>query len=502
MAKKKMKKGWIIFLIIFCVIALPIGVTYGLFFDVSTKDVKQDPNYSIEKMGEKIIVDSLDHTSEEPHLISFKLEEDIIDQVLMSAKGEIPAPFSNYVKKIYVDVDTNKYNFYLDIAVPLFQTRVCLLTELDVEMYDIEFTIEDVKVGRVGGFSWVIDKFITDDILTNAFASTGLSIKSNIKERKLTYNINDFVSDLERLGVLGGDDIFSSMIKEFINNDQLVTFNVYNGEPFGININLTELHANSSEDENYDLNLDLDLVRTATIEDIVSTENFEKTTDNIKSLFESNFRNIFSSTLSGHRTIKEVAVSQINASSITSGTSLDVVITEEDINNYFKMSDILGNTIIFHREDGNTHKVNYFTVDNFYVNLFEENYVQCADFVLGLNVNGYETVISVKTPFTGVNNNKLTFSLEEATFNFGSIDISDNLKNYFIDYLANGISCEDDQTIKLSDDRSEIVVDFTSIISSSNKASFIEENCDIAVTMYGEVRPSQEAGFKIRITSN
>jgi hypothetical protein len=500
--KKRKHKGLIIFLtIVLIVIVLPISLVYGLFFDSSTKDVKKDENFTMEKFGETIIVDSLDFASLEDHKISFQIKEEYLNQALLLASEDMDPTLSKYLKKIYVDFQEDCYKFYIDLEVPLFKTRACLITKLESNSEGFAFIIKDVKVGRLGGFYWVLEKFVDDSMLNDIFASTGLSIKADIENHQLTYSLNSLIHDLKNMGVIETGSFFFKMMSDFLSNEQLVSYDFYSNDSMSIDIDLTKLHQNQFVDANYDLNLDLLAIKNATETHINNNPTFTKTTDNIQSFFEQTFRNTYASKLTGHKSIKNIAIEQINAAQLTSvGDSVNVVIQEKEINDYFSISEIIGDTVIFHRDTTTGHKVNFVTIDNFYTNMYKDSTGSYADFVIGLNISGYETVATIETKLVTTSGTTMEFEFTEHAFNFGAVELDGELKNSFIDYLSTGLSHSEDSTIKLSNDKQSIIVDFADAISDSIYSTIIKNHCNVACNIFGNNLQTTEAGLEINIS--
>jgi hypothetical protein len=267
-----------------------------------------------------------------------------------------------------------------------------------------------------------------------------------------------------------------------------------------IDIDLTKMHRNNSYDSNYDLNLDLSSVKSMTEQYIIDNPSFERTTDNITNKFYNNFKNTFSTQLTGFDTLETIAVNQINNYNFSpTNTSGEVIITEQDINNYLKMSEVFGNSIIFHRQDGESYKVNYITVDNFYVNLYTNSLGSYADFVVGLNITGYEIMASITCEVSTHNGSELRFDLKNASYRLGDIEIDSALKEKFVDYLASGLSHGDDDTISLSSNRENLIISFNHALQASNAAPFLS-HLDVDARVYGDNLNSTNAGVKLNVT--
>lgn len=502
--KKKKRKGLIIFLsIILVVIVLPIGLIYGLFYDGNTRNIVKDETFETEQIGETMVVDSMDFENTNNHVLSFKLKEDLLNQAFLKASEQLDEQIKKIVRKVYVDIQEDCYKFYIDVSVPMFKTRACLITKLSYEEENILFHINDVKVGRLGGFDWLIKKFVNDQTMEDLFSSAGLSIKSHLNENYFSYNTTDLVNDLERLNLTAGDNLYFVMLKEFINDENLISYDFYSNDALSVNVNLDRLHSNDIYDSHYDLNLDIFKVQTKTEADIMANPNFDKTDINIKNLFESNFQAEFAATLECEKSIKQIVQEEINASNFTSTTgSLNIDISEEQINDYLKDSEIIGNTVVFHRQDKDNYKVNFLTVDNFYVNLYKEETTTFADFVIGLNVTGFETVVGIKTKLTNSSGTRMEFSILDDGYRFGQLTLKDDLKREFVNYLINGFDHNDDTSLSLNSNQTGIILDFQDAINGSNYGTIINNHCDISCNIYGETASTTDAGVILSIQNN
>jgi hypothetical protein len=504
MARRKKRnpfKGLIVFVVILLIICLPVGAAYLLLFDNTTIEVEKDPSFSIEKVGQEIVVDSFDDVKE-THKLSFVLKENMLNQALISATGDLISQIP-VAKQAYIIIEENSYNFYIELSLPAFQSRVCLETVLSYKEETFFFTIKDVKVGMLGGFDFLLDYFVNDGMLNEILKSTGLSINSDLANRQLSYKMSDLTKDLKNMGAIDGESLYSSMIEEFITNENLLSYEFYNNHQLSVHVNLELLHTNELYDSTYDLKLDIDSVKENVESYIEANPDFIKNDANIKTLFENEFKSTFASSLQGYPTVKEIINDQIEAKFALGSMPLegfDVFVTEEEVNDFLKMSNILGNTYVFHRNEDGHHKVNYITADNFYVNFHNDVSESYADFVIGLNINGYETIATINCPMTSSSAGELIFDLEHADFKFGQLDISAGIEEQFIKYLAEGLSNSDDDTIHLDTATNNVVVDVYNALEGTVASEYIKNYCNVDTSVYGESFETTNSGIKIAIS--
>ena len=135
--RKKVIWPWAVLITLLLVVAIPVGLVYGLFFDDSTKEVTLQEGQTGQSIGNRVIVDSLDPAPEEHHIHAVVTENDV-DNLIHYGLEE--SHFSSkIVKKAYVRVDKNRYKFYADIDLTYFKTRIRFDTILSEsgERYDV-----------------------------------------------------------------------------------------------------------------------------------------------------------------------------------------------------------------------------------------------------------------------------------------------------------------------------------------------------------------------------
>lgn len=204
--KKRKHKGLKIFLIVLCIIiVLPIAFLFIAFFDSGTKNVSnKDVHY--ENLVSEVVYKGLEKLDYAHPQLSFKIDEEMIDGILMSACDKINQ--KQYIPKMYCFINDNNYTFVMDAQISFFKTRVFLNTSLTKDNDTLEFSINNITIGRLPiPYNWVsglLGKFINDDTLNNSFKQAGFNIQSHLSVGKLTYSREQFKEDvgayIEKMG--------------------------------------------------------------------------------------------------------------------------------------------------------------------------------------------------------------------------------------------------------------------------------------------------------------
>ncbi len=527
MAKKKKRHvGLVVALVlVFVLIILPIGLAYALFFDTTTTSFVGDDNSDTNKLMNKRIVDGLASTKTTGK-IDLALPENDINQLLYDAHKALPQEAKNFVKKFYCDISGKQYTFSFDAEVPLFKTRLRLVTTLDsyndASGRGIAFTIDDVQLGRMpylkGIATGIVSNFVTDESLTNMFASSGLNMKVSLSQGKITYARADYVADLKKMAGGQGNDLISNLLDVFFDNE-LTAFDSSSG--IDVLFDLAKLHTNPGYcDPEHSLGIDVsDIVaKIKTLLDkgivtqnemdlgyvmnylvrgydmaIIQAQNYVQSRD-FSSIGIQDVQAYKGANLKSNSNITNALKERINPSDVALGKI--GYIDETDINDVLHATDAIGHGFVVDYVEGNKSAVACVCVDDFYANMFNGHLY----LTVGLSINGYETSIVFDTDFQGIVDDAI--SLKVSSLYYGTLPLSSNLQSYFYDIVYKsldahaGISFQPNagvfavdlkQAIEKADDESKTAIILSMASGKELKASMtgskLSDNGTIAITI-------------------
>ncbi len=493
MAKeKKHHTGLKIFLILLVVlIVLPVSLAYIFFFDTTTTSFVGSDSVSTETLANRKMVDAMTD-SKTSAAIDFEFDQDDVNQLLYQAHKQLPAETTNYVKKFYCDIDGSSYTFSFDVTVPLFQSRLRLVTSLATYDNDtgrgIVFTINDLKIGRTGGLKdiaiSIASNFINDKTLTDMFASAGLNMNVSLSNATISYPRENYVADLKTM--LGkADPVLPPLLDEFFGNNLT---SLKSEGAIGVGVDLTKLNTNASYcDPDHTLGIDVkgnsEKLQTLLNKGVID-DSQEKVTMVMNylirgyALSESDVQAYVSgkdfssigitdvtaytgANLDSGTTLTETLKNRINAADVALGKI--GYFDETDINNAFKATSAIGEGAALRYKGDDSYKVSCACVDDFYTNIFNEHIYM----TMGLSVNGYKTSVIFDTASKGVSGYKM--SLQVSNLYFGTLSASTTLKDYFYDMLAGALDGED--TVSFDKTTGTFAVDIEAAINSADTLS-------------------------------
>ena len=245
--KKKGMPGFLKFLIIFISViiglALILVVTaFICFYDNGHKDVPVKADYETSEVFNELMVDSLDNAKANKK-ITFALAEDQLNQIIYNAFKDNEEA-KEYLKNFYVEVNDGKFDFVAEAqALNFVKTRLTIGTELEVDDNTMVFKVTNVKVGKINhlqGLVNIITQYISLPDFNEAFASAGLHMNLDIKKLTITYDLDDFYSDI--LNLMGDNDSdYMSIFKEIIAQDSLRTISSTGQNLFALDVDLAKL---------------------------------------------------------------------------------------------------------------------------------------------------------------------------------------------------------------------------------------------------------------------
>ena len=394
--KKKHHYGWLIALIIILVILLlPIALAYILLYDNSTKELNIDSTMTttafVESYKEKALVNSVENTKDTGKVGLSLSENDINTLVNCGMKENMDATVAQYVTKAYLDVDTTarKYNFYVDAGLPFFpyfKSRARLSAEIEnltgtEKGFQIKFS--DAGVGRLNGLLGLVDQFVGADLINNLFKNTGLSFTVDWANHTIKYSISNLLTDF-KLVENNNDNVFLSLVNEiFTQHQNLLDLDFYTNKGVDVAINLASAHdANAPAPVSFDQTIAKvrEEFKTATITDANEiTTRFDEISKNEVTPREKPEQG---------KDIQQVL--EDNKSVVTQTT----YITEDELNSYFRGTDIVGKAFPLYAKDATTgeNKINFIIINDFRSDILSDNNIKIT---ANISINGYDTQLTI-----------------------------------------------------------------------------------------------------------
>ena len=539
---KKFLKFLIIFLVV--VIVLPIALLFIFFFDTSKMSVTYDDAFTTEKWSSALVVDSLDNTTTEKRAKFQVTEEDINNFINASIKDN--AELKKYMTQLAVDIKDDSYVLNVSGKFLFFETRArftCTLSKEKVNDKDAYvLKVDKMALGRLSQLKnivmFFVNQFVVDETIDEATAE--LHLHSDLANSRLYMYTTD-LRDMLNKGMSGGNgtsNFYFAFINDFLDKN-LVTVDFYGNESLNVSVNLEPLTGNDFdssvgsyvaypmkyEDTKTQLNvngqtkkLSLDTIREAlvylldrrdiAVDDLTPISDFlfqgYKGTLPNKSEKLSAIGIANPETYQGFNLASDFSLDDTIKNSVAdfshynlSGTVFDLVsLRESDINDFLKSQSVFGNKYLLHREVGSEkNKVNYIALDNAYINFFNET----AIISVGLNINGLETMITLKMAEDKSNTNTHKLVYNPAKVYFGEekakLELSDDSKKVVFDTLAEAVN----QDSFKFDNGGNLTISFDAIIdqaiNSINSGSpaydeaykkFLKEESDMFIMVEGK----------------
>ena len=516
--KKKSKAGWVILTLFLIFIVGPIALIYALFYDPASKRVELQEDFTFENVANRLIVDSLD-TAPTEAMIDVKVTENDVDNLLYLAMKSVTEK-TPYVKKAYVTVRGNKYYFYIDLDGVIIKSRARISTELQIsdDNENFIFKIKDVALGRVSGIlspaKGLIERFVTYDKIDQILANTQTDLTFDREKYALVYPKTSLVKDLGRLTNNSAVGLYFDVMQTMV-HDNMMQFEFKDNNVIEGIVDLSKLQTN-------------DLVTDDSSHIRIQSEQVQSIRDNLVYLIENGTIDptdaqlpfqAFDFMFGGWKSLNSAAQEAIQGIDfslvgITDNTTWEgfglydaeaklvdkmkntvdaeklvdknltprykdlCILHEEDINEYIAGRNIVGYTSLLHRDTPEGYKVNYITIENFYMNIYknEEN-KNIAEMVCKIDVNGYVTSLTFATEMStgGFDGSKLVFAVKD--IQFGRSD-ADNLKEEFFDIIYDALNNEGDHSLQADKENYTISVDFADIMDYARQEA--EQSIEIA----------------------
>lgn len=506
---KRKRRVWPIILLLLFVFFLicPVVLIYAFFYDTNTKKVNLYDNIEFKDIGNRIIVDSLDYAVTDSK-INIVVTEDDVDNVIHLAMQKYLKD-NKFLKKAYVNVNGNVYNFYLDLDGVVIKSRLKVTTNL----YETEdksafvFQIKDVSLGRASKIErpakMLLDRLLSESSINGFLSKSGLSMTYSQEKFALMYKKADLMKDMKKLTDSEGMQLYFDVIETMV-NDNYIGFDLAKNTFAEGYIDLARLHTNEYvTDDTAHIKIQPNEVGEKCRDNVVTLINhgdldpetqdiqvvfnylfggyatYEKMTDEQKALIDSvdmSYIDIDDKTAykgfdlqNVESKLYERMKDTVDGNKLTDKT-LDprykqlCVLHESDINDYIASTAIVGYTSLFHRWNGDEFKLNYITVDNFYSNIYKKDDHYVTELVIKVNVNGYHTSLVFDTEMRGntLINNSLVFDVKKVMF--GDCD-AENLKDVFFNIMAAAFTAADaDSGIVANPEEKAIYINFNQIL--------------------------------------
>lgn len=554
--RRKRRWPWVILAALIVLIA-PIALLYVMVYDGNSKNVKIQDNFNMETFGNRVLVDSLDPAKDEAKM-SFVMTENDMDNILINVLSQA-STINRFVKKAYCTINGDKYDFFVDIDGVYIKSRLRISTTLkdDVENDRFVFQISDMAIGKFTGLRNIgkslFGNFINEDVINSFLGQANFGMKYSSSESAFIFNKKDIFGNLNNGG--SGTDSFFTSIMETMMDEGVFTYNTQTNDFIAGDVDLSKLHANELvTDKPGQITIQEGEIREKIcqkMETLVTNDAVNPNDGNLPTIFKYLFngwnrlteseKDIVGSTdmssIGLHNSTEQKAYVPVNiyddsknlTQKMEAKINVDTLLkkdtelapgednkylcslSEGEIDEYIKSKDVVGYNSLAHRYVEGGYKVNFFAIDNFYANIYNDG-KSTAEFVSRININGYPTALTfTSTVHDVIENNKMTFKVDDVKYGtmaaekmkgelFGIIEgalqggdnsIIADKENLTMSFNFDTVIATAKQKIKDGLDAKGIPYTETQI----NEA--FEGNIDIAT--YGADRDDDDGGIKITL---
>ena len=503
--KKKRSKAPLVILIIFLIFFIgPIALFYGLFYDPASKKVVLQDDISLANIGNRIIVDSLDYAPTEQQ-IKVVVSENDIDNVLHVAMQKITEK-TKFVKKAYMYVKGNSYNFFMDVDGVIIKTRVKVSTKMEVspDGQNFIFKVTDISLGRVSGImkpaKMLINRYVTDEKINEVLAATGMNMTFDREQYAIIYPKASLLGDLSKLTNDTEFGLYFDVMQTMLADDMMEFVFDGNNVIEGV-VDLTQLETNELVTDDA-AHIKVQSEQVQEIRDQLSLLIEHKDIDTTNKLvpvyaFDFLFSGWEALAPEGKELLADVDFSYIDINEKETYKGFDLynseaklvdkmkdtvnanalinkslnprykdlcTLNESAINDYIAGRNLIGYSSLLYRKGPDGFKVNYITIENFYMNIYKNSdNKNIAEMVCKIDVNGYPTSLTFYTEMSdsGFADNKLVFEIKEIRFGQNN---AENLKEEFFDIIYDALNNEGDSSLQADKENYTISVDFTNIM--------------------------------------
>ena len=273
--KKRNHAGVFVTLGILAVLIIaPVAAVFGCFYVKDTTEVKLD-NTNLQEFSNKMIIGSMDKTSETGNL-EFSIPQSAINGIVNNlVETKLPTQARNYVDRFYVTMDEDYYHIVGNAHAWFFTTKVDLKMKFDTikEAEDpndwyVKFDIVDAYVGRLHGMNSLVvfaaDKLKLQDVVNSGLNATGFHLNVDLNKLQATYTYGDFIKDMKHLVSsslsIENGELYFQIIEEFIDNG-MMDFNFKQKEVASLLCNLELFSRGIDPAKALSLNLEDDVAK-------------------------------------------------------------------------------------------------------------------------------------------------------------------------------------------------------------------------------------------------
>ena len=450
-----------------------------------------------------------------------------------------------YLTQFAIDIQEDAYTLNVSGKFYFFETRAKLTAKLSKDEIDGKnafiLSVDKMSVGRLTQLKPIVmfflNRFLTDDTLDALTAN--IKLHTDLANSRL-YIYTEDLRDMINQGIGGGSgtsDFYFAFINDFLDMN-LVTFDFYGGDSLTVDINLEPLTGNdydaSAGDNVYypmhyedtttkltingeQKQLSLNVIREAVTylmnEGEITTANVAPVSSylfegangsNVPSCDLSKIGILAPDTYPGFALVPASSIDDMlkNAVSSFDSYSTDLSINnfniaslkESDINLFLKSQSCFGMKYFLSREvSEGDYKVNYIALDNAYMNIYGND----AIISIGLNINGLETIITLKMVIDEENHDtsKLVYKADKVYFGKESenLAISDDTKDVIFEALAEAVN----QSSFKFDRQGKLTISFDALVTTAANSvdtstpiglaykSFLQDSADFSVEVDG-----------------
>lgn len=454
--------------------------------------VNYDDNFTMQKWSNALVVDSLDNT-EEDKTLTFAVKENDINNFIKSMIKDNDI-LNKYLTQLAVDIKEDSYVLNVSGKAFFFETRAKLHTTLSKgtvlnnghEEEAFILTVDKMSLGRLSHLKEVImffvNRFVNNQTVDGLVSA--IKLHSDLANSRLFIYTSD-LREMINQGMGGGSGtsgFYYAFMNDFLDKN-LVNVDFYADESLTVNVNLEPLTGNDydaslGENVYYPMpyentttyltineeskKLSLDTIREALVslldQKVINAQDLMKVSDflfqgnkgtNVPEADLSYVGILDKTTYPGFNLVSSSSIDSIltNAVAHFSGyepslNSFDIAnISEADINTFLKSQSVFGNKYFLNREvDDGKNKVNYIALDNAYMNLYTNN----AIISVGLNINGLETMVTLKMEQdpSNLDPHKLVYLPAKIYFGkeAGGLQLSEDSEKLVFDTLASSVN--------------------------------------------------------------
>ncbi len=507
--KKKKKKhifGKILLTFFIVFIVLPIGLVYALCYTNKWEDIKATDE-TTEEIFNRIKVDSLDYsTSAYNPRVQLRLTQDDLNGFLKQYTQEFTTdnPLMKFVNNFYIKIEDNQYEFVFEIKTKIFCTKLILQAEFqeignreDYTKSYFDFKIKTLKVGRLSGFDALIIKLVNSETITSFFNDAGISAQVDLENKEIKYYEKDLIEDIKKQEGFEDDDLYFSVVNDALQR-RMLKFDFNSDNSLTVSASLKDMKYNDTYcDHNKELGYNFsekrEMVVQALNEGIINEDNagnlfdylihgyeFAKQDNTVRMQFTGDiFKTLGIDDVATYEGYEKISILNHDYATLDSriANSVDPTnlatggviasLNENDINNFIRASEMIGVKSLFMRKTSETEwKANYVAINDFYCDIVDNG----VNYVVGIDINGYNTVLSFVTTFENIEGYKLSFNTDKVYY--GNTEATESMKIVILSILESAINA--DATMGVEIVNNHFIFDFASGIEESGYGNYID----------------------------